>query len=200
MLPTGTPFVVVLDSNVLYGFPLRDTLLRAVEAGLYQAVWSYKIWDEVLRNLKDPTHRKTPLMDAQAARLLSAIETEFPEGFVSGYEALISSMTNDEKDRHVTAVGVRAHAQVIVTYNLSDFPRASLAPYNMEAQHPDEFLMNLYAIDSATMVQLVIDQAMALKKRPMTPHGLLDKMDKVSLQKFARVIRANLAEISESHD
>jgi len=55
-----------------------------------------------------------------------------------------------------------------VTYNLKDFPRTSLAPYNIEAQHPDEFLMHLYGIDPITMAQLVVDQAADLKKRLMT--------------------------------
>ncbi len=197
MLPTGTPFVVVLDANALYGYPLRDTLLRAVEEGLYQAAWSYQIWDEVLRNLKDPAKRKHPHTEAKAARLLSNIESVFPEGFVSGYEALIPSMTNDEKDRHVTAVGVRAHAQVIVTSNLKHFPRASLTPYNMEAQSPDEFLMNLYGIDPLTMVQLVIDQAADLKKRPITPQQLLDKMDRIGLKTFAQTIRVHLDDIDD---
>ncbi len=193
MLPTGTPFVVVLDANVLYGYPLRDTLLRAVEAGLYQAVWSYQIWNEVLRHLKNPAERRRPHTDAQAARLLSTIEREFPNGFVSGYEALIPAMTNDKKDRHVAAVGVHAHAQVIVTFNLRHFPRTSLAPYTMEAQHPDEFLMNLYGIDPPTMVQLVIDQAAALKKRTMTPQELLGKMEATELKRFAHAMRGDLA-------
>ncbi len=192
MLPTGTPFVVVLDANVLYGNPLRDTLLRAVEVGLYQAVWSYAIWGEVLRNLKDPTKREHPHTDAQAAHLMAAIESTFPQGFVSGYEALIPEMTNDEKDRHVLAVGVHAHAQVIVTYNLKDFPRTSRAPYNIEAQHPDEFLMHLYGIDPITMVRLVVDQAADLKKRLMTPRNLLDRMDGVGLKDFAQAVRAQL--------
>jgi len=194
MRPTGTLFVAVLDANVRYGYPLRDTLLRAVEASLYRAVWSYEIWDEVLRNLKDPVKRERPHTDAQAAHLLATIKNHFPEGFVSGYEALIFGMTNNEKDRHVAALGVRAHAQVIVTYNLKHFPATSLTPYNMEAQHPDDFLMDLYSLDPVAMAQLVVDQATALKKRVMTPQELLDKMDKVDLKKFAQAIRAHLAD------
>jgi hypothetical protein len=34
------PFIVVLDANVLFPFTLRDTLLRAAAAGLYQVRWS----------------------------------------------------------------------------------------------------------------------------------------------------------------
>jgi len=35
--------IAVLDANVLYPFTLRDTLLRAAAAGLFQAQWSDKI-------------------------------------------------------------------------------------------------------------------------------------------------------------
>jgi hypothetical protein len=79
-----------------------------------------------------------------------------------------------------------------VTYNLKDFPRTSLAPYNIEAQHPDEFLMHLYGIDPITMAQLVVDQAADLKKRLMTPRNLLDRMDGVGLKDFAQAVRAQL--------
>lgn len=79
-----------------------------------------------------------------------------------------------------------------MTYNLKDFPRTSLAPYNIEAQHPDEFLMHLYGIDPITMAQLVVDQAADLKKRLMTPRNLLDRMDGVGLKDFAQAVRAQL--------
>jgi hypothetical protein len=38
-------FPVVLDSCVLYPMYLRDTLLRAAEAGLYRVHWSQEILD-----------------------------------------------------------------------------------------------------------------------------------------------------------
>ncbi len=59
------PFVVVLDANVLFPFTLRDTLLRAAAAGLYQVRWSPMILDEMERNLVS-----TGTLDApKAARL-----------------------------------------------------------------------------------------------------------------------------------
>jgi predicted nucleic acid-binding protein len=36
-------FRVVLDANVLFPFWLRDTLLRAADAGYYQLYWSGEI-------------------------------------------------------------------------------------------------------------------------------------------------------------
>lgn len=40
-----------LDASVLYPLPLRDTLLRAAQVGMYDPCWSEQILDEVARNL-----------------------------------------------------------------------------------------------------------------------------------------------------
>jgi hypothetical protein len=41
----------VLDASVLFPAAVRDTLLRAAGAGLYQLYWSSDILEEVRRNL-----------------------------------------------------------------------------------------------------------------------------------------------------
>ena len=48
---TVSSFGVVLDACVLIPATLRDTLLRAVEKGMYRLHWSDEILDEVRRNL-----------------------------------------------------------------------------------------------------------------------------------------------------
>jgi len=58
-------------------------------------------------------------------------------------------MTNDPKDRHVLAAAVRGNADAMVTANLKDFPPTALAPYELEALHPDEFLLDQLALDPA---------------------------------------------------
>jgi hypothetical protein len=53
---------------------------------------------------------------------------------VKGYEDLIESLSlPDPDDRHVLASGIRANAEVIITFNLKDFPAGVLASYNIEA-------------------------------------------------------------------
>ena len=44
-------FRAVLDASVLFPAAVRDTLLRAAAAGLYQLAWSDVILEEVRRNL-----------------------------------------------------------------------------------------------------------------------------------------------------
>jgi hypothetical protein len=52
----------------------------------------------------------------------------------------------DPDDRHVLAAAIRCTASVIVTFNERDFPSAILLPFGIEAQHPDLFIDNLYAL------------------------------------------------------
>ncbi|ARF75149.1 hypothetical protein B7C62_25080 [Kitasatospora albolonga] len=42
--------------------------------------------------------------------------------------------------RHVLAAAVRAKAQVIVTFNLKDFPADKLSVWDVQAVHPDAFI------------------------------------------------------------
>jgi predicted nucleic acid-binding protein len=66
---------------------------------------------------------------------------------VVGYESRIDNLTlPDPDDRHVLAAALEAQAQVIVTYNLRDFPPDALQPRGLEAQHPDEFILRVIAI------------------------------------------------------
>ena len=69
-------FNAVLDASVLYPLPsvlyplpLRDTLLRVAEAGLYEPCWSERILEEATSNLI-ADGRAT---EAQAQNMLNAM-------------------------------------------------------------------------------------------------------------------------------
>lgn len=48
----------VLDADVLYPPPLRDTLLSAAFEGCFQPLWSAEILDEAIRNLLADQRRR----------------------------------------------------------------------------------------------------------------------------------------------
>jgi hypothetical protein len=82
---------------------------------------------------------------------------------VTGYEGLIDRVELPDADhRHVLAAAIRCQAGVIVTYNLRDFPDAVLAPYGIEAQHPDEFVTHLFDLDPGGVCAAARDQRAAL--------------------------------------
>ncbi|MGH2588883.1 MAG: PIN domain-containing protein [Dehalococcoidia bacterium] len=134
---------------------LRDTLLRAAEANLYQPRWSGEIFDELHRVLV-----RERLTDAAAAgRLIDAMERAFPGARVREYEHLVESMSNDRSDRHVLAASVVAGVGTIVTANLRHFPASALMPFGIRAFSPDQFLIGLVRRDQDAMIRVIRQQA-----------------------------------------
>ncbi|WP_063934724.1 PIN domain-containing protein [Archangium violaceum] len=181
-------FKVVLDACVLFPFSLRDTLLWAAHAGFYQPYWSAQILEEMRRNLV----RTGTTTTEQAHSLVAQMRKHFPDALVTGHEALVPAVHNHEGDRHVVAAALHAHAQVIVTSNLKHF-RARDLPPNIEAQHPDEFLVNLFDLDPPGIVALLKHQASALRRPPMALPQLLNGLAK-TVPEFVQLIREELGD------
>ena len=68
-------------------------------------------------------------------------------------------MANDPADRHVVAAAVKCGAEAIITFNLKHFPEAALDPWDIEVQHPDEFLVDLYHSNSDLIIHILYEQA-----------------------------------------
>ena len=176
--------VAILDACVLFPMPLRDTLLRIAERGLYRLHFSQEILDETTKNLV----KQNRMTLKQAAKYQECMKQFFPESVVEGYESLIPLMSNDPKDRHVLAAAVSIKADIIVTSNLKDFPRESLQPFGIQAQHPDLFLIDLfsnYGVDIA--IDILKQQVEDLKSPPMTLKELIERLSP-QVPQFASVI------------
>jgi predicted nucleic acid-binding protein len=149
-------YLVVLDACVLVSAGVRDTLLRLAETPrLFVPKWSDEIVAETTRTL-ECKFGKSP---AQTKHLTSQLRIAFPEAWVSGHKDLEAALENDIKDRHVLAVAIRSGAQTIVTFNMKHFQSAALAPYDIEAVHPDEFLVNQFYLDEALVAHKLTEQA-----------------------------------------
>jgi|SwirhirootsSR3_FD_contig_61_3642178_length_1634_multi_6_in_0_out_0_2 predicted nucleic acid-binding protein len=148
-------FPVLLDACVLVPYRLADLLLWLGESELYQPLWSEKILEEVRRTLVSP---KIGVPPEKATRRITQMREAFPHASISGYQDLVPGMTNEEKDRHVLAAAVRGQAALIVTANLKDFPPAALAPYDIEAIHPDDFLLDQLDLAQEETLECVIAQ------------------------------------------
>jgi predicted nucleic acid-binding protein len=180
------PFAAVLDAGVLYPLPLRDTLLRIAETELYDAYWSERILDEVVRNLV-ADGRAT---DDRARRLTDAMAAAFDGAAVpqDAVDRLEPAMTNDEKDRHVLAAAVVSDAQAIVTLNLKDLPVEACEPFAIEPLHPDVFLLDLYSLDPNEVYEAVERQAAVLRRPPMSLDELVGRLA-VTVPEFAARLR-----------
>lgn len=177
---------VVLDACVLFPNYLRDTLLRLAEAELYEPLWSADILDELTRNVGER------IGALKAKGIVEAMASTFPDSLVSGYEALMSAMVNDPKDRHVLAAAVRGQAHAVVTLNVKDFPAEASDPYEIEVMRPDDFLLDMLDLAPVEMNSVLRAQAGSYRREPRDLHGLLDRLDAGGAPQFAAEFRRRL--------
>lgn len=167
-------FTAVYDACVLYPAPLRDLLVQLAGAGLFRAKWTDAIHDEWIRNLLE----RRPDLDPRDLERTKELMNRTPDSLVTGYEHLINSVDDlpDEDDRHVVAAAIHARAELIVTFNLKDFPGSVLSRYNVEAVHPDDFIT--YQFDLSEPKVLVAAQTCRrrLKNPPKTAEEYLDTL------------------------
>ncbi len=179
-------FVVIYDACVLYPAPLRDLLIRVAQTGVVRATWSELILDECFRSI---LKRRPDLKAESLERTRDLMRQAAPDCIVSGHEGLIQGLSlPDEDDRHVLAAAIRAGAQAIVTFNLKDFPSPTLTPYQVEALHPDDFVLDLIDLSPGAVITAVRNQAAALKNPPRTVSDILDTLrDNGLVQSVARL-------------
>ena len=183
-------FIAVLDACVLYPVPIRDLLLSLASAGLYTPKWSALIQDEWSRNL---LANRPDLNAVQLQRTATMMNLAFPDADVAGYEVFIPTLTlPDPDDRHVLAAALRSQADVIVTTNLKDFPVPYLRTFDVEVQHPDEFVGNLIDLNSTQAVEAFRQQVARLKNPPIAAAQVLDNLRKSSLPATAARLEAML--------
>lgn len=181
-------FPSFLDTCVLYPAYLCDTLLRLSDAEAFRPLWSAQVMDELRRNLV-----KRGIAPEAVDRRIGQMIRSFPDAMVTGYESLVDGMTNDAKDRHVLAAAVRANAEVLVTFNLSDFPRSALDPYDITPVHPDDFLLDQLDLYPGLTTDVLRRQAASYRREPKSVPGLLVLLERTGLPRFASEARRHLS-------
>lgn len=155
-------------------------------SGRFRAKWTVEIHDEWKRNL---LKNRPDLSAHQLDRTCELMDLALPDACVSGYEALIKGLTlPDLDDRHVLAAAIRCNASVIVTFNQKDFPRSALSPFGIEAQHPDEFVENLFDLDRAAVIAAAQRQRKQLKLPPMDVCTYLDLLVRQGLIRSSKAL------------
>lgn len=178
-------FPVLLDTCVLYPATLCDLLLRVAETGVFRPHWSQDILDELTRNLA-MLPRVGP---AGAERRVAAMTNAFAEASVAGYEPMIAGMTCDPKDRHVLAAAAYSGCQLIVTFNLRDFPAESLTPHHLGVVGPDDFLLDQLDLYPALVLRALLTQSTDSRRPRLTPLGLLGSLERCGVPRFAAEVR-----------
>jgi|ERR1035437_658688 predicted nucleic acid-binding protein len=177
---------VVLDANVLIGFPICDTILTLAESLLITPIWSSVVLEELRRNLMGKFNKE----ESFVTRRINAMVRTFPEATVEVPQILIDKMSNAPEDRHVLGSAVFSSANFLVTFNLKDFKGAE--KLNVKVMHPDEFLCELYRLFPEDVIEGVEIQLAALKNPPKTISQLANDYKEINMRKFATILEKTL--------
>ena len=171
-------FVVVYDACVLYPAPLRDLLLELAISELFMAKWSEQIHAEWIRNLA----KNRPDLSDKLQHTKELMNAAVPDCLVEGYEPIVEGLSlPDKDDRHVLAAAIKSGAQIIVTFNLKDFPSEILDNFGIEAQHPDEFIEHQMGLNEAAVIACAKRIRLRLKNPEKSSIEYLDKLASLGL-------------------
>jgi predicted nucleic acid-binding protein len=176
----------LLDANVLYPAPVRDLLLHLADTGLYCPKWTDKIHDEWMQNLL-LNRRDLKLSSLKAAK--KAMNLAFPDADTKGFLHQIEKLQlPDNDDRHVLAAAIHAKADLIITFNVKDFPEKYLASFTIKSIHPDDFIVKLIHQDKEAAWKAFNNQVANLKHPPMTKEEVLNSLKKCGLRESVNLL------------
>jgi predicted nucleic acid-binding protein len=185
------PATAVYDANVLYPNTLRDLLIRLGRAGPVHARWT----EQILAEMSTALRRQRPDVDEQkVGRLVQLMNSAVRDCLITGYEDLIESIVlPDKDDLHVLAAAITGSAEVIVTWNLRDFPAQVLSQYGIRAVSPDDFVLGLIRPARPVVwssIQQIVD---ARLRRPQTAQDILAQLERDGLIRSTAELAGQLA-------
>ncbi|BAY25427.1 hypothetical protein NIES2100_52330 [Calothrix sp. NIES-2100] len=161
--------------------------MRLAVTNLFKARWTDEIHSEWIRNV---LKERPDLTIEQLTRTKNLMNSNVRDCLVTGYEELIAPLQlPDSKDRHVLAAAIRCHASIIVTFNLKDFPDQVLAPYGIESQHPDNFIVHLIDLNPSEICLVAKRHRSSLKNPPKTPEEYLESLQRQGLPKSVTALQ-----------
>ncbi|MGH8890630.1 MAG: PIN domain-containing protein [Acidothermaceae bacterium] len=166
--------------------PVRP-LLRLAERGFYRPLWSQRILDETKLALRAVHPEIDPVrLDSRVTKMAAA----FDDAAIERWEPASAGLDlPDPDDRHVLAAAIVGNAQALVTFNLKDFPTASLSGLAVQPVHPDEFLLDQLDLYPALAVQVLQEQAADLINPPSDLAGVLNRLARRGVPRFADAVR-----------
>ena len=184
-------YTALYDACVLYPAPLRDLLMQLALTDLFRARWTEAIHEEWIRAVLAD---RTDLKQADLLYTKERMDQNVRDCLVTGYEPLIETLTlPDEDDRHILAAAIRGRVDVIVTYNLKDFPADVLSLHDIEAQHPDEFIAHLIDLAPTMVLEAAKLIRARLKNPPKSAQEYLDTLAKQGLSKTVDFLAEGIA-------
>jgi hypothetical protein len=155
--------------------------MQLATTDLFRARWTETIHEEWINALlaKRPDLKKKDLL-----RTKDLMNQNTRDCIIDGHQSLIETLElPDPNDRHVLAAAIRGRVDVIITFNLKDFPQETLLAYDIEAQHPDEFIAHLIDLEATAVLEAAKIVRARLNNPAKTAEEYLEILAKQGLSK-----------------
>jgi hypothetical protein len=124
------------------------------------------------------------------------MERALPAARVDGFHRHICELRlPDPDDRHVVAAAIEANASRILTWNLRDFPPATLEKHGLARQTPDAFLAELYDQVPPLAVASLANARRNLSRSGVSASAFLDLLNDQGLTELARRLRPHVLDL-----
>lgn len=191
------PLIAVLDACVLAGLFKRNLLLSCAEAGLFRPAWSATLLAEtVYAGRRIHAASSNDVAWDEIDRQISAMQSAFPDALTRDVENRqnLARALPDANDRHVVSAALAAKASLIVTDNISDFPRKTMKDFSLEILTADNFLARILAGESEDVPAAIAALRRRLDTMPTLTGGsqsaadVIMRMKRAGLKKTAALL------------
>jgi predicted nucleic acid-binding protein len=166
---------LLLDANVLVDALVRDLFLTLAEDELIDIRWSEPILDEVEQALQ---RLGVPASGAQALRL--TVSGAFPEAASLLAPLPQDLLLPDPGDHHVLAAAVASECDLIVTFNVRDFPADVLGRFDLGLAAPDLALLDLVEAQPERVAAAVETILRRMSRPIMSIDAWLERLERVA--------------------
>ena len=177
--------VVFCDANVLYGSLLRDLLMWLGVRRNLRLRWTVQVQEEWTRNLL--AHRPD-LLPEQLVRTCEQMNRAIPDALVPAGREEESYDLPDPADRHVLAAALACEAEVLLTFNIRDFP-ASAVPAELKVAHPDLYLTAYFQTHPQAVTAALRSLRANLKRPPLSVTEVVEALKKAGLPQLAGALQ-----------
>lgn len=174
-----------LDACVLFPPLVRGLLLHAAAQNLHDPAWSPRVIEEWARaTARDHGEAAGDAVRAEAALMAN----RWPDALTEPDPQNLAQSLPDEDDVHVLAAALTAKADLLVTFNLRDFPAPKLRRLGLAPISPDAFLWELAGRSPVPMARAI---AAALAPFPglQGPQDIARALKRAHVPRLAKMIR-----------
>jgi len=183
---------VLVDADCLHKLYLRTLLLTLATDGHVQLLWTEEIFTEAYQSLV----ARFPESNSKLRQKFRTIKTYFYDTEVTGYEHLVGSLgCRDENDEHVLAAAIQGRADVLLTFNLRDFP--STVESGLEIVHPDTFLTLWFTANFQVGISVLAKWLVRFVSPRIESGSASGLMSNLGCPNMALFIRSNAGAIDE---